>query len=153
MILYCVILLVIVFDQITKYLIRINMTLNQTIPIFDNIFHITYVRNYGAAFSILTGKQFFLIGATTVALISILVFIVIKKKHNHPMLSLSLSIIAGGGFGNLIDRIRLGYVVDFFDFRVFPIFNVADIFVCIGCGLLVIYLFFVEPGANKKKVA
>ena len=64
---------------------------------------------------------------------------------------MSLSLIAAGGIGNLIDRITYGYVVDFFDFRVFPIFNVADISVSVGCGLLLIYMFFIESRFVKEK--
>ena len=61
----------------------------------------------------------------------------------------ALALIAGGGLGNLYDRLTLGYVVDFLDFRVWPIFNVADICVCFGCGLLVIYVLFLEPRQRK----
>jgi signal peptidase II len=142
---YLLILALICIDQISKYFIKTGMDFNQSIPLVDGIFHLTYIRNFGAAFSILQGKQSFLIAVTFIALAAILLYMTIRRKKNHWVLSLSLSFIVGGGLGNLIDRIRLGYVVDFFDFRVFPVFNVADICVCCGCGLLIYYLFFVEP--------
>ncbi len=142
---YLLILALICIDQISKYFIKTGMDFNQSIPLVDGIFHLTYIRNFGAAFSILQGKQSFLIAVTFIALAAILLYMTIRRKKNHWVLSLSLSFIVRGGLGNLIDRIRLGYVVDFFDFRVFPVFNVADISVCCGCGLLIYYLFFVEP--------
>ncbi len=151
MIYYFIILALIGIDQISKYFVKTGMDYNQSIPLIDGIFHLTYIRNFGAAFSILQGKQIFLIVITFVTLAVILIFIIQRRKKNHWMLSLALSFIEGGGFGNLIDRIRLGYVVDFFDFRVFPVFNVADICVCCGCGLLVYYLFFVQPKIEAKR--
>lgn len=141
MIYYLIILALIGMDQVSKYFVKTGMDFNQSIPLIDGIFHLTYIRNYGAAFSILQGKQLFLIVITFISLAAILIYMAIKRKKNHWMLTLSLSFIEGGGFGNLIDRIRMGYVVDFFDFRVFPVFNVADICVCCGCGLLIYYLF------------
>ena len=64
---------------------------------------------------------------------------------------LSLSLIVAGGIGNLIDRAMNGYVIDFLDIRIWPIFNVADISVCVGCGLLVLYMFLIEPKLSDKK--
>ncbi len=150
MIFFLSIFVLIAADQISKGFIVAEMSVNQTIPVIEDIFHITYIRNFGAAFSILQGKQLLLIIVTFIALTAILLYLAGKRKKDHWLLSLSLSFIAGGGFGNLIDRIRLGYVVDFFDFRVFPVFNVADICVCTGCGLLILYLFLIEPKIGKK---
>ena len=151
MIFYAVILFMIVIDQISKQLIQTGMDINQSIPVIDGFFHITFVRNFGAAFSILQGKQIFLIIVTFVALSAIIIYLTVKRKEIHWLLALSLSLITGGGLGNLIDRVRLGYVVDFFDFRVFPVFNIADICVCIGCGLFILYLLYIEPKLNKMQ--
>lgn len=149
---YFISLLLIIVDQLTKHKIRVGMAVNESLPIFNDVFHITYVQNFGAAFSILQGKQAFLIGITLIALIGMLLYMSIKIRKNHWLLTLSLSFIIGGGLGNLIDRIRMGYVVDFFDFRVFPVFNVADICVCLGCGMLILYVFFFEsPGKREKE--
>ncbi len=144
-----------VADQLSKYFISMWMSLNESIPLIEGVFHITYVKNFGAAFSILQGKQFFLITVTLIALILINIYLVVKLKENHRILSLALSFIIGGGYGNLIDRIRLGYVVDFFDFRVFPVFNIADICVCTGCGLLILYIFYFEKmiAGGKKSIS
>ncbi|MBQ4504537.1 MAG: signal peptidase II [Firmicutes bacterium] len=126
--------------------------MNDTIPVIDGIFHITYIHNYGAAFSILEGKQGFLLIVTGIAMAAILGYMVIAqiKKKTNPMELWSLALILSGGIGNFIDRVRFGYVVDFFDFRVWPIFNVADIAVCCGCGLLVFYVLIWEPRMAKK---
>lgn len=141
---FLLVVVIIALDQFTKYLIQSNMDLNQTVPVIDGIFHITYIHNYGAAFSILQGQQIFFILVTGVAVLLILLYLNLKRKSGHPCLLLSLACIAGGGIGNLINRITNGYVVDFLDFRVWPIFNVADISVTCGCGLLIIYMFFLE---------
>ncbi|MBQ5797737.1 MAG: signal peptidase II [Firmicutes bacterium] len=146
------ILALIGLDWLTKYWIQTSMALNDTIPVIDGIFHITYIHNYGAAFSILQGKQSFLLIVTGIAMTAILAYMVIGqiKKKAAPMELWSLALILAGGIGNFIDRVRFGYVVDFFDFRIWPIFNVADIAVCCGCGLLVFYVLIWEPRMQKK---
>ena len=149
---YIGILALIGLDWLTKHWIQTSMALNDTIPVIDGIFHITYIHNYGAAFSILQGKQAFLLVVTGIAMLAMAVYMVYGQKKNEltPMGLWSLALIIGGGLGNFIDRVRLGYVVDFFDFRVWPIFNVADIAVCCGCGLLVFYVLIWEPRMLKK---
>ena len=149
---YIVILALIGLDWLTKYWIQTSMALNDTIPVIDGIFHITYIHNYGAAFSILEGKQSFLLIVTGIAMAAILGYMVVTqiKKKAQPMELWSLALILAGGIGNFIDRVRFGYVVDFFDFRIWPIFNVADIAVCCGCGLLIFYVLIWEPRMAKK---
>ena len=149
---YIAILALVGLDWLTKYWIQTSMALNDTIPVIDGIFHITYIHNYGAAFSILQGKQSFLLNVTGIAMAAILGYMVIAqiRKKAHSLELWSLTLILAGGIGNFIDRVRLGYVVDFFDFRVWPIFNVADIAVCCGCGLLVLYVLILEPRMEKK---
>ena len=147
---YLVIAAVLLLDQITKYIVRAGMELYESIPIVDGIFHITYIQNSGAAFSILQGKTFVLILLPLVLSIALLVAVAKLRKKGHPMLLWSLSLIAAGGFGNLIDRAMMGSVTDFLDFRVWPIFNVADIAVCCGCALLLIYVVFFDGKAEKS---
>lgn len=133
----------VVIDQWGKYLAEAYLKPIVSYPIIPGVFHLTYGRNSGAAFSILQGKQIFLIIFTTLIL-SILVFYFIKNiKKGNRLLKLSLAFIIGGALGNLIDRIRLSYVVDMFDFTLinYPVFNTADIFVVLGtiglsCALL-----------------
>lgn len=147
---FIIIAFVVALDQLTKYLIRANLELNSTIPLLDGIFHITYIHNSGAAFSMFQNKTGFLIAMQLAVITVVLVYLIKKQKKEHWCLLLSLSLIAAGGMGNLIDRVLNGYVVDFLDFRIWPIFNVADISVCVGCGLLILYMFFVEPKRSKE---
>jgi len=148
---FIIIAFVVALDQLTKYLIQANLDLNSTIPLIDGIFHITYIQNSGAAFSMFQNKTGFLIAMQLAVITVVLVYLIKRQKKEHWCLLLSLSLIAAGGMGNLIDRALNGYVVDFLDFRIWPIFNVADISVCVGCGLLVLYMFFVEPKLSKEK--
>lgn len=148
---YIVIAAIIVFDQFVKKAITATMALNESIPVIGDIFHITYIQNRGAAFSLMEGFRIFLILLPAALIVAAVIYIFRKRKAAHPLLLLSLSFISGGGLGNVIDRLFFGYVVDYLDFRVFPIFNVADIFVCLGCGLLIIYIIFVDGKAAKAK--
>ncbi len=141
---FIIIAFTVALDQLTKYLIRANMELGSSIPLIDGIFHITYIHNSGAAFSTFQNKTAFLIVMQVVVIAAVLIYLVKKRRKEHWCLLFSLSLIAAGGIGNLIDRAVNGYVVDFFDFRVWPVFNVADMSVCIGCGLLAIYVLLIE---------
>lgn len=141
---------IIVLDQIIKVLIRSTMYIGESLPVIKEVFHITYVQNRGGAFSILSGQGLIL---TVVPLAAIIFAIWYMEKHidEHWSLFLSLSLIIGGGIGNLIDRILLGFVTDMIDFRFFPVFNIADIAVCVGAGFLILYtLIFSEDDAAKK---
>ncbi|HWQ79757.1 MAG TPA: signal peptidase II [Anaerovoracaceae bacterium] len=146
---FIIIAIIVALDQFTKYLIRANMELDSSIPVADGIFNITYIHNSGAAFSMFQNKTEFLIAIQLVVIAGVLVYLIKRRKKDHWCLLLSLSFIAAGGVGNLIDRASNGYVVDFLDFHVWPVFNVADMSVCIGCGLLVIYMFFIETRKNR----
>jgi signal peptidase II len=150
---FIIIAVVVAIDQLTKYLIQANFELNSSIPLIDGIFHITYYHNSGAAFSMFQNKTGFLIVMQLIVIAVVMVYLVKRQKKDHWCLLLSLSLIAAGGIGNLIDRVMNGYVVDFMDFRIWPIFNVADMSVCTGCGLLILYMFFIDPkrNGNKKK--
>ena len=146
---YIIILILIAIDQAVKYVVRMNMQLGQTIPVVQDVFHITYIQNTGAAFSIMQGQTAILIAIPSIITIAIIVYIYKFTKKSHFTLPLALALVCGGGLGNLTDRIRFGAVVDFIDFRVFPIFNFADIFVCVGCGLLIIHMFvYDKPKTN-----
>ncbi|WP_432405053.1 signal peptidase II [Wukongibacter sp. M2B1] len=135
MIYFIIIISIIILDQLTKYLAVIHLRPIETYPLIENVFHLTYRKNTGAAFSILRDKQIFLILITLIVVIALLVyFMKIMKKENLLLLKLPLAFIIGGAVGNLIDRIRLNYVIDFFDFNLinYPVFNVADVFIVIG---------------------
>ena len=146
---YIIIILIVIGDQLTKKLIQQSMVLNQSIPVWDGIFSITYIHNTGAAFSMLAGKTQVLALFQVIIIGVILGYYILKGRKSHPLLRISLAMIVAGGIGNLIDRLTLGYVVDFLDFHFWPIFNVADIGVSAGCVLLAGYVFFIE-GKEKS---
>ena len=135
---FAVIIGSIAIDQIIKYVVVNTLAIGQSIPLIDGVFHFTYVQNFGAAFSILQHRQLFLILLTGIVMIGILIVLFRNMKKFDVLTCVSLSLIVGGGVGNIIDRVRLGYVVDFFDFRLigFPVFNFADCCIVIGAFLL-----------------
>jgi len=131
-------------DQITKYLVVTNMELYESIEAIPGIFNFTYIQNDGAAFGSLDDARWVFMILSTVMIIAILGYMFWKKPQDKLLLS-SLILVVGGGIGNMIDRVSLGYVIDFLDFCAFPklwkwIFNVADVCVCVGAGLLALYL-------------
>lgn len=148
---YALILLILLLDQLTKHLIAANIKLNSSVSVIDSVFYLTYVHNYGAAFSILQNKKNFFIVVTVVVAAAMLIAIAKNRTRYHKALLTGFAMIAGGGAGNLADRIRYGYVIDFFDFRVWPVFNIADIFIVCGTALLVYYVIFIEPKISKKR--
>ena len=108
----------VILDQITKYLAITNLKPIDTVPLIEDVIHLTYLENRGAAFGILKDHRWVFMVTSTLAVIAIIVFMMaFYKKHFSPLLYLGLALIAGGGIGNMIDRISLGYVVDFIDFR------------------------------------
>jgi len=127
---------VVMLDQITKYMIVSNMTEGMSIPIIDQVFHLTFVLNPGAAFGMLEhNREFFIIMA-----IAVLMFVVYMRKKilEEPIsIQIGIALFVGGALGNLIDRMQTGLVVDFFDFRIWPVFNVADIAICVGVGVMI----------------
>lgn len=145
---FLIIIAAVALDQLIKYAVVNSMALYQTIPVLEDIFHITYIHNTGAAFSMMEGMRVFLILLPLIMIACAVIYMFIKRKTGHPLMMTSVALIAGGGIGNLIDRALLGYVVDYLDFRVFPIFNLADICVCTGCGLLILYVLFIDGKQN-----
>ena len=142
--------LFVAIDYISKYIVSSNMYLGETIPLIKDVFHITYVLNDGAAFSMLQGKTLFLIIFTALIIGAVLVYLFIKKPKDKLLL-MSIALILSGAVGNLIDRIMTGHVVDFLDFRLinFPVFNVADCYVTIGAVLLCIYELIISQGGDR----
>ncbi len=144
---------VVVIDQITKYLAVVFLKPLDTQPIIDGVIHLTYLENTGAAFGMLKDHRWVFMLTSTVAVVAIIVFILgWRDKFYDPLLYTGLALIAGGGIGNMIDRVALGYVVDFIDFRLinFAIFNGADSFVCIGAALIMIYVVVSEIREKKQ---
>ena len=126
---------VVVVDQFTKYLVTSNMIEGMGIPIIEGIFHLTFILNPGAAFGILENNRWFFV-ITAVSVLAVLFYYRHAIISEPRLVQIGIALFAGGAFGNLIDRIRTGLVIDFFDFRIWPIFNVADIAICLGVGLI-----------------
>lgn len=141
-----IILGLILADQLSKQYIQSTMSLEMSIAVIPNIFHITYILNPGAAFGILEHQRWFFI-MIAIMMLGIIVYYYPKLKEEHPLVRLGTALLVGGAVGNLIDRVQTGYVVDFLDFRIWPIFNVADMGIVIGVGIIVYTLFFLT---NKK---
>lgn len=141
-------------DQLSKYAIRSLFNVNESVSVFGNFFELRYIQNDGAAFSSFAGKQAFLIAVSIIAIIGA-AFFLRKMKSEGAMFKVALLCIIAGGIGNLIDRFLLGYVTDMLSFSIFPpVFNIADIAVCLGCGILIVYvLFFMKDDKPGKEVA
>lgn len=130
-----------VIDIIVKLFVKNKLALQQSIKIIDNFFYITYVKNTGAAWSILSGEQTFLIIFSLVVIIAILIYLY-KKKIYTKLEIIGYGLLISGAIGNLIDRIVYGYVIDYLNFYIFnydfPVFNIADSCIVIGIMLLFI---------------
>jgi signal peptidase II len=126
----------VLLDQLTKLLAYKNLLLNQSVPLIKGIFHLTLVYNRGGAFGILKNQTQLFIFTSIFAIILIVLSLKKNKYKKHFLYSVSLSFILGGALGNLIDRVTLGYVIDFLDLHIWPVFNVADSAITIGAVLL-----------------
>lgn len=137
-------------DQITKFIVVDKMDIADTIHIIKNFFRITYVQNTGAAWSILTGYRIVLI-LITILILGVFTSFLLKLKEIKKSEQIIYGVLVGGILGNLIDRIRLGYVVDFLDFNFgsfyFPVFNLADTFIVIA-GIVLIFKLMKEDVKN-----
>lgn len=142
-------LLVIIFDQLTKYYVVSNFYLGESVPVIENIFHWTYILNPGAAFGMFEGSRWFFV----VIAIGVLVGIWYMKDEINEggwMMQYGAALFGGGAIGNLIDRARSGFVIDFFDFRIWPVFNVADIAICVGVAMILWKVLQTEFLTNEK---
>ena len=144
-------LICILVDQAIKIIVMGTMSLNSSINIIPNFFSLTYVENDGAAWSILSGNKIFLILISVVALIFIYYYF-IKSTDIKKFEFINYSILIGGIFGNLFDRIKYGKVIDYLDFNIFgynfPIFNFADI--CIVISVILLLIYNIKEGKNAK---
>ena len=143
-------IILVIIDLTVKLIIKNTMIPNQSITIINNFFYLTYVKNTGAAWSILSGRKIFLIIFSLIVIISIIYYIIKRKDYNKLEL-IGYSVVLSGAIGNLIDRIIYGYVIDYLDFYIFnydyPIFNIADILIVIG----IIIIFISYGGRDEKK--
>ena len=139
MIVFVLIGLVLVVDQLTQWLVRTHFLLGESYDVIDGIFSITYIENKGAAFGLGEGNAFVFI--LVAVLVSVIMIYYYKKQEKNFWLSLGVSLILSGAWGNLIDRVMKSSVTDMFNFHIWPVFNIADIAVCLGCLFLIIYVF------------
>lgn len=155
-ILISVILGGIFLDQLTKILVHNLMDLYQSIEIIPNVFNITYIQNEGAAFGMLSDHRWVFMVISTVAIIGMGIYLFGFCKE-RMLLQVGLALIISGGIGNMIDRTVYGYVVDMLDFCLFDfwmwIFNVADAFVCVGAGTVILSLILdmIKEAKEKKQ--
>lgn len=144
---------IILIDQLSKFYIQETMTIGMSHPIITGVFHITYILNPGAAFGILENQRIFFI-FIAIAMIFVVAYIYPKLSSNSSLLRLGIALLVGGAIGNVIDRVKFGYVVDFFDFRIWPIFNIADITIVIGVTLIIysmVFLSNIKDESNESR--
>lgn len=147
---YTIIAVVAALDQFVKAFVINQVDLFEKITVIPGFFDITHIRNDGAAYNLFSQVPVLLIVMPSLVMLAGLIYIGVAFKKAYPLLMVAIAMVIGGGLGNLIDRISKGYVVDYFDIHIIPVFNVADIFICIGCGLLFIYLIFIDGKQHGK---
>lgn len=142
----------IALDQLTKFLAAEHLRPIVSLPLWKGVLHLTYVENRGAAFGMLADSRWVFMVVSTVALSALIVYFYFFVRRHTYLATVALGMIGAGGIGNMIDRIALGYVVDFIDFTLinFAVFNLADSLVCVGAGLLVLAI-LVEPSKKEGK--
>ena len=140
-ILIAVIAAVIGLDQLTKWLTVVNLEEYESFPVWQDVFHFTYVKNTGMAFGMLKDHRWVFMVFSTIAIVALIVYL-FRFRPESRWMQVSMAMIIGGGIGNMIDRVFWGYVVDFIDVTLinFAVFNIADSFVCIGAGIMILCL-------------
>lgn len=144
---YLIIISIVLLDQISKYLAVRNIVINGNYKFFNGLLEFKFVKNYGAAFGILQERKWLFIVITIIVISVLMVYLIKYSAEIHMLNKIAISILIGGAIGNFIDRIRLGYVIDFIQVDIiksinFPVFNIADIFIVIGTALLMIIIIF-----------
>ncbi|WP_126310748.1 signal peptidase II [Methylomusa anaerophila] len=140
----------IIIDQTVKYYVQSQMLPGQSIPVIEGIFHITYILNPGAAFGVLENQTIFFV---TVAflMLGISIYFFSQIPQHYRLMRFGLSLMAGGAVGNVIDRVKAGVVVDFFDFRIWPVFNIADMAIVTGVSCIIYSIIFLIPRSELKE--
>ena len=152
---YIVAIVSLILDQVTKFLILnrfSNKPAGYSESIIGDFFCFTFVKNEGGAFGVKLIMSPWAVLISSVFIFCLLTYYIIKKEKS-PMLMYGLPLILGGAAGNLIDRMRFGYVIDFLDFRVWPVFNIADITITAGVIMVIFYLLFSSPEAKSTKTS
>ena len=149
MIYLLVALAVVVLDQLTKLYVVAHFYVGESVPVIENIFHWTYILNPGAAFGMLEGSRWLFV-LIALAVMTGIWYMRREIAENGPWCTYGAALFGGGAVGNLIDRARQGLVIDFFDFRIWPVFNVADIAICVGVGCIIWSILLKELQENKN---
>ena len=141
-------------DQWLKHWITVNLPLGETLPLLPGFIQLRTVHNYGAAWSSFSGQRWLLV-AVTCCIVAAVAAALIRRVVRHPLGVAAGTLIISGGLGNIIDRVRLGYVVDMLDFQFmnYPVFNLADC--CIVCGCILgagYYLWLYEKYDKKEEI-
>lgn len=153
-ILYCLVILAeLSIDQYSKFVIVRDFSLHQSIEIIKDFFSITYVQNFGAGFSILQNAKIFL-SVVSISVIVMLTYYFFENKRKKDYFNkTAYLLIIGGALGNLVDRLKQDFVVDFLDFKIFgydfPVFNFADCFITVGCFILIIAILLEQKHAKN----
>ncbi len=139
------IFIIAILDQAAKFFAAGLLSNVKTIPLLEDVFHLTYVENTGAGFGVFSGYTWMLTTLTVIIILAVIIYMLVKKPKN-PWLVTALTFMMGGAVGNVIDRIRIGYVIDFFEFAFidFPVFNIADCFITVGAVIFAIYVIFLS---------
>ena len=143
-------LLILIGDQVSKYVVVTEMVPGESLPIIGEFFHLTYVLNPGAAFGLFAHQRWFFV-IIALVLIGAVIYFYPRLKREGAMLHYGTVAMAAGAIGNLIDRIRTGLVIDFFDFRVWPVFNVADIAIVLGVIAMIYAILFQSDERERKR--
>ena len=156
--LWIILLVLIIFaDQLSKWLVVALLQGKESVYVIPDVLRFTYVENDGAAFGMLDDHRWVFLVLSTVMIIA-LIFYIVKYKPSSKLVMTSLILIVGGGIGNMIDRLLLGYVIDFIDFCAFPnlwrwVFNIADSAVCVGTFMLSLWLILDTVKEYKRETA
>lgn len=148
-----IIIVLIIIDQITKYITRHTLANGNSVVVIKDFFNFTFVKNTGGAWGFLAGKLWLFIITTLIALGGMFYFFKDFDLKTNTLFSIALCLLIAGAIGNFIDRLFIGYVTDFLDFKIFghdfPVFNVADICITLGVITLLIKLLFFSKGVTN----
>lgn len=142
-----------VLDQWVKHWITVHLPLGETMPFLPGLVELRTVHNYGAAWSSFSGRRWLLLIVTGI-IVAIVAWVLVRRIVRHPVGIAACFLILSGGIGNIIDRLRLGYVVDMFQlefWQSYPVFNVADICIVLGCLLGAVYYLWLYEKYDKKE--
>ncbi|MBR6443850.1 MAG: signal peptidase II [Firmicutes bacterium] len=148
---YIIAAILLTIDQGIKCLVISGMDPGEKIPVIGEFFRIAYTQNTGIAFSLFEDKGFLLILIPATISVVCAVVLARTKGKTHPVLNWGLALVLAGGIGNVIDRLVHGYVVDYLSFGSFAIFNFADVCICTGCGLILLYVLFIYGKKDAPK--